>query len=763
MVARRRHLFPEKLETRHLLCGANPTVAFSQESYDVSENGSAIGPEITLIRSCDEGEATVELFSTVGPALASDVVGYGSYGSRRHFEVTFDDGAISKTVAIEAMPKEQLVDLLRWASESPESFTDLNAAVTLVDDGLFEPTKTMSLRIKRTGTVLAPEGQISTVLNIVDDDPKSVVLSHTDGTTDIMVSGAVDTVATSLNYRPSGNVVVTPSYGESVVLVTPPQLEFSRFDWNKEKLFRVQGLRATDMAQLTVSIDVEQTNEADLNTESALFEFSVAPSVQFEQVSDGLSVADVHVDPITTGLNPSRFTVVGDYLFFVSAAEDTQDFSLWKSDGTTDGTVRVAELEGLPSMMAGNEGQLFYLIGSELWSLGDGDQPESLGPDNGRIAELEELAEANEDSASGAVTTRRSFRFNGRSFGLIGFRQLSRILNARHIPIVDYFVEEDSSAFALFEDRFYFVASTENTGSELWISDGTQPGTRPVADLRAGAASGLNSIVDSAVFRGELYFAANDGVSGWELWKTDGDGISQVFDFEGQPTSGDVEGSNAKRLTKVNDSVYFVADNGSTSQLQLWATKALSDTASMLVAIPQPETTAHPANLLRRILSYDLVALIPYQDELLFTHNYWYDNGFDASYPVSEFELWKSDGTAIGTELILPAYQDYFDVPWDLNFVCPKSSAIDASGRLFFEGATYDGTQAASSSEFEPWLSRKGDNQFKRVGDQMFFNNRGRLFVSTDGLATSIPVSPKDAGRLYRPAMIRQSHTSRVR
>jgi ELWxxDGT repeat protein len=86
--------------------------------------------------------------------------------------------------------------------------------------------------------------------------------------------------------------------------------------------------------------------------------------------------------------------------------------------------------------------------------------------------------------------------------------------------------------------RIYFTGSTPTRGQELWVTDGTEAGTRLVKDANPGATSSSpRNLTDVA---GTLYFTANASFSGVELWKTDGttagtakvtDVVGSAFDF----------------------------------------------------------------------------------------------------------------------------------------------------------------------------------------------------------------------------------------
>ena len=76
----------------------------------------------------------------------------------------------------------------------------------------------------------------------------------------------------------------------------------------------------------------------------------------------------------------------------------------------------------------------------------------------------------------------------------------------------------------IYDGKMYFYANDGVNGKELWVSNGTENGTMMVKDLRVGSGDstldGVNSIFYQ--FNGSMYFTASDGIHGLELWVTDG-------------------------------------------------------------------------------------------------------------------------------------------------------------------------------------------------------------------------------------------------
>src|SRR4051812_17951906 len=66
----------------------------------------------------------------------------------------------------------------------------------------------------------------------------------------------------------------------------------------------------------------------------------------------------------------------------------------------------------------------------------------------------------------------------------------------------------------------YFRATNQNTGTELWRTDGTTGGTTLVKDIQPGQGSSAPELITNV--SGTIYFSASGPGSGIELWKTDG-------------------------------------------------------------------------------------------------------------------------------------------------------------------------------------------------------------------------------------------------
>ncbi len=239
---------------------------------------------------------------------------------------------------------------------------------------------------------------------------------------------------------------------------------------------------------------------------------------------------------------------------------------------------------------------------------------------------------------------------------------------------------------AVFEDVLYFVGNDGGHGSELWRTDGTLEGTRMVRDINPGR--GGSDPRDLLAFRGELYFVADDGVHGRELWKTDGTNEGTVLAADLNPGAG---GSALFSLTASGNRLYF-----SESSFAPGSPGTLYST----------DGTAGGTQPLRQFVSvatgcYFEVCVGWPPGDFVFFDGLTY---FVASDGVSGLELWRTDGTTPGTTLvkdICPDTCSAFSISQD-----PENPQLHVvNGRLVFVAAdgihgrelwTSDGTEAGT-------------------------------------------------------------------
>jgi ELWxxDGT repeat protein len=243
--------------------------------------------------------------------------------------------------------------------------------------------------------------------------------------------------------------------------------------------------------------------------------------------SDGTSAGTVMVKDIRPGSEdafPGNLTNVNGTLFF-TANDGTQGTEVWKSDGTSGGTVLVKDIQPGnpvmgPSWLTGVGATLFFAAndgthGVELWK--------SDGTSTGTVLVRDIWpAGTGSDSTPGFLTD-----LNG---------------------------------------TLLFSADDGTHDTELWKSDGTSAGTVLVKDISFINESAPQDLVN---VNGELLFTAMDfaGNHGRELWRSDGTAAGTVLVKDIRPF---INSSEPSVLTNVNGTLFFRADDG-THGAEPWA------------------------------------------------------------------------------------------------------------------------------------------------------------------------------------------------
>ena len=334
----------------------------------------------------------------------------------------------------------------------------------------------------------------------------------------------------------------------------------------------------------------------------------------------------------TQSSNPKHLTAIGDTLFF-SADDGISGEELWKTDGTSAGTVLVADISpgfgnyGYPS--SSNPKHLTAVGDTLFFSADDGFSGEELWKTDGTSAGTLLVADVftgidtggyPKDSEPRYLTAVGDTLFFAANSGSGHELWKSDGTEAGTVRVAD----ADPRYLTAVGDTLYFIADSPNFEG-LWKSDGTPEGTILVKDI---FPINLTAVGDT------LFFAAN-GDGGQELWRSDGtsEGTFQVADINknvGQ-FDFDARGSNPRHLTAVGDILFFAADNGDGEAL--WKSDG-SKAGTVLVANIKPGI----------------------DDEYYPTSNYLTGVGNTLFFVADDYksgeELWQSDGTPAGTVLI---------------------------------------------------------------------------------------------------------------
>jgi len=220
----------------------------------------------------------------------------------------------------------------------------------------------------------------------------------------------------------------------------------------------------------------------------------------------------------------------GTDLYFT--ANDGTGMALWKSDGTTAGTTVVKYFANTPQHKIGN--LVNYNNETYFWAYNSSSY-QSLWKTNGTTAGtvlVQQKIEAN--LASGNIIV-----YNNKIY-FQGIRQLASTYYGWELWVSDgtdagtymFFdispdIPDDvigggnPTGFKIVNNLLLFKANTVSTGHELWITDGTANGTFILNDVFPGTTSGVISYNNATNELNKLFFTGFDGNQRM-LWETDG-------------------------------------------------------------------------------------------------------------------------------------------------------------------------------------------------------------------------------------------------
>jgi ELWxxDGT repeat protein len=449
-------------------------------------------------------------------------------------------------------------------------------------------------------------------------------------------------------------------------------------------------------------------------------------------ISDGTAAGTLMLKDIRPGsLGSQGFSTPGvasNGLVFFAADDGTTGSELWKTDGTPGGTTLVKDLGPSDS----EPSDFVDFNGSLIFSAGEG--------------------------------FRRLWKSDGTAVGtteLAGLGPFAHLTRPEELTVSDgqlYFAADDD------------LAPLGVLGRELWKTDGTPAGTFVVRDIQPGAHPASSFPEDLVDVAGTLFFTADDGTTGRELWRSTGTFFNTVRVADVEPGPG---GSDPEPLVQAGGSLLFTTSRPSAVGEQVWVTDGPGPGAQLAADFTIAGSSS-PAELT------DLDGSLFFSASDGVTRELWKSDGSaagtvkmsslapalatDASCGLtrsgtavyfslcpgpfgSPQNLWRTDGTSIGTELLAtPANPDELtDLSGTLLFsATPFFGANSPNAELWRSDGTPAGTTAVISytGGFPPVLP----TELTASQGSLFFSNStifglaGELWVSDGTTPGSIPL-----------------------
>jgi len=398
-------------------------------------------------------------------------------------------------------------------------------------------------------------------------------------------------------------------------------------------------------------------------------------------------------------LYPVHLQSVGNTVFF-SVSVSPYEYDLYKSDGTSQGTVKVKYIGYDARDYNGYYTPLFTTIGNLLYFKSSGSLIRSDGTAEGTFpvkntgVNIESITPANgKIYLTGTGNNKvQVWESNGTEAGTTLIKSIETLGYGTSLAQLTYVT-----------GRFFFVERLEYFGnngleiavSNLWTSDGTEQGTFALKSVDLSTSDASVTIQNNAKMllnhvNGTLFFRANDGVNGTGLWKSDGTQQGTQFLKNVIPIIDDyTEGETAT----LNSSLYFnVYSSELGGKYQLWKSDG---TQQGTVQITSAGSSVNIMNLLNvnGTLFFDFASGTGLRGlyktdsgtgtvrvaNIYPIRNLTHVNGtlfFNADNNNGGYGLWKSDGTEVGTVKLK-------DIP-STNYYDELGNLVNINGTLFF-------------------------------------------------------------------------------
>lgn len=456
-------------------------------------------------------------------------------------------------------------------------------------------------------------------------------------------------------------------------------------------------------------------------------------------VSDGTKEGSKEVyKNIRVGIS-DNYVSFNNKLFFATG-NLTSGSELWVSDGTPTGTKMLKDIN--PGAASGYPHSFHVINNKVIFTASDATHGKEWWESDGTEAGTKMIKDINTEvldintqktdgvanvigELNGQVVFIGTNKANGNELWITDGTEAGTKL------VKDIKVGEETGVFSSISTRIigngklYFEANTNSTGRELWVSDGTTAGTKLVKDIYAGTSS--SHVLISAVIDGKLYFSAHSNSTGQEPWVSDG---TEAGTYQLKNINPGTEGSNAATFFKANNKIFFSAIDA-THGRELWTTDGTEAGTKLVKDINIGSATGVS-------LAYNTFFFDEFNSKLLFVAN-------DAT---SGTELWTSDGTEANTKILKDFYPGSNS---GITTGLRLSTSIKFNGKLYFQAKDIDhgeelwvtdGTEAGTSlvKDLSDAASPSNIGHMTIMGNKLYFGAEdgihGKELWVSDGTET---------------------------
>lgn len=362
--------------------------------------------------------------------------------------------------------------------------------------------------------------------------------------------------------------------------------------------------------------------------------------------TDGTAVGTTLVKDINPGAEgsnyPGAYSPIANGSYFLFAARGTSDGrELWKSDGTTGGTIQLKDI---------NPGA-------------DSSNPDFFSNFNNII-----LFSATTNSQGSEY-----WRSDGTPEGTFMLKDINPGVGDANVFMIEIFPGTGIyvpipilTGFHIFNNKAFFHATDGTNSGNLYVTDGTTANTALVKTIIAGPSFPSMMMYNAVNVAGKFIFSVTDANNRAELWQSDGTpgGTALFKSFYLAPSDGSIPLTmkdytfNAEGFTGElfqGNKFFFTAVSLSDGN-ELWISDGTLPNTVMVKNIGPGNTDGIKDNF-----SY------------LYTRDHLY---FAADNGTKGIELWRSDGTGDGTTMVK-------DIHLNAGHSNPEMMLIN-NGKVFF-------------------------------------------------------------------------------